>query len=138
MQHSSISLKATLHIADEAKTCFRLNENDVSMINLSQIKQKLEFPNIVSAGDRLKYEFKNTVDVDVKYLHNIFCGVEALPNCLNFFCYITFIFHLRDLSTLSEMFSRSKAFFSYIKKVSTTGVKKCQTPVISNFLRVNY
>lgn len=55
-----VALKA----CNETKTSFKLDENDVSIIKVSQVKEKLEFPCIICAGDRLKYEFSKKLDVD--------------------------------------------------------------------------
>lgn len=55
-----VALKA----CNETKTSFKLDENDVSIIKVSQVKEKLEFPGISCAGDRLKYEFSKKLDVD--------------------------------------------------------------------------
>ncbi|XP_074040900.1 uncharacterized protein [Leptinotarsa decemlineata] len=46
------------------KKVFRLNDNDVSIISLDQILEKLNFPKISAAGDRLKYEFDKDIEVD--------------------------------------------------------------------------
>lgn len=43
---------------------FTLNENDISVINLDQIVQKLKFPNMIVSGDRVKYLFHEELIVD--------------------------------------------------------------------------
>lgn len=43
---------------------FRLNENDISVICLTQIIKKLMFPDMVISGDRLKYKFKEELSAD--------------------------------------------------------------------------
>ncbi|KAG5860724.1 hypothetical protein JTB14_027700 [Gonioctena quinquepunctata] len=53
-----------LNYCNETKTIFRLNERDVSVINTSQIIEKLESPKIVSLGDRIRYEFSSSLNVD--------------------------------------------------------------------------
>lgn len=47
-----------------SKSIFGLNEEDVSTIHRDQTIQKLPEPSISDSGDRLKYEFKENVEVD--------------------------------------------------------------------------
>lgn len=49
---------------NESKTTFKLDPNDVSVISFDQIKETLPFPNMISAGDRLKYDFGKFINVD--------------------------------------------------------------------------
>lgn len=45
------------------KSCFKLEENDVSSIMLKHIIEKLPQPEIQNVGDRIKYVFPNDVDI---------------------------------------------------------------------------
>jgi hypothetical protein len=48
---------------NKEKTTFKLKEDDVSIIKLSQIIKKMDFLKMEIAGERLRYEFSETVDV---------------------------------------------------------------------------
>lgn len=48
----------------EDERSFKLNESDVSTIHLNQILEKLNFPKMTIAGDRLRYQFDKELNVD--------------------------------------------------------------------------
>lgn len=53
-----------LNYCNEAKTVFRRNEMDVSVVNTNQIVEKLDTPKIVCSTDRVRYEFSCSLRVD--------------------------------------------------------------------------
>lgn len=52
-----------LNCLNDDKTVFRLNENDVSIINISKLIGKLPVPIITGKGRSITYVFPGTVDV---------------------------------------------------------------------------
>lgn len=52
-----------LKICDKNGTLFRLDENDVSDVQMEQVIKKLPVPNIVTKGNRVFYQFKSKIDV---------------------------------------------------------------------------
>lgn len=49
---------------DESKTLFKENDKDISIISESQIIQVLDVPKMIITGDRIKYKFDKSLEVD--------------------------------------------------------------------------
>lgn len=53
-----------MNYCDESKTIFKTNDMDVSVIKYEQILKKLPQPEIIISGERLKYQFRESIGVD--------------------------------------------------------------------------
>lgn len=51
---------------ENSKTLFKAHEQDISTISNKDIIQKLETPNVLCTGDRVKYQFSSPVDINEK------------------------------------------------------------------------
>lgn len=50
-----------LKCCNDEKTLFKTDEKDVSLVSLSQIKRKIDTPEIIKMGDRIKYKFSESI-----------------------------------------------------------------------------
>ena len=48
---------------DQSKTVFKENDRDISAITESQVI-KVDVPNMIITGDRIKYKFDSALEVD--------------------------------------------------------------------------